>query len=727
MRINGETEKKIEELLHRMTLHEKVGQLHQTAPSRVGGFEISEEEAENMLKAGHITEEEYETIVSHRAMYIHDEEIRRGEIGSFIGVMDRATANRLQKIAVEESRLGIPIIFGMDVIHGYKTIFPVPLAEACTFNEEIFENTARIAAKEASEDGINWTYAPMADVARDARWGRVAEGPGEDTYLASRFAAAKVRGFQGTDMREKDRIAACVKHFAAYGACEGGRDYDTVDMSLPKFYETYLPPYAAAVKEGCATVMAAFNDLSGVPCTTNGFLLKEVLRGQLGFKGMVISDADAIKECVNHGTAAHIKEAVKQSIEAGTEMDLGSNVYTAYLEQMVEEGEVDIQYVDDAVRDVLRVKFAVGLFDDPYGNQAQVSSFLCDEHRKAARDAARRSIVLLKNEENVLPLSQDAKIAVVGAAADDRGKMLGCWAFTGDGNQAVSLMDALKERELTVKYAACCGEDMPLNREQLMETVEGAEVIIAALEFVHSGEAQSCWDITLQGEQKEMLELLSKTGKKVVSVLFNGRPVAIPEVIEKSTAVVEAWNLGSEAGHGIVDVLLGEYNPSGRLAVTFPNASGECPVYYNHPNTGRPRSEEFWTSKYIDAPLKPLFPFGYGLSYTDYQYGPLSLEKTDEGIKATVKVTNNGKVDGEETVQLYIHRRQAERVRPVRELKGYKKVFLKAGESKDVSFLVEKNQLGYYNLKAEYVTTESWFDIWMAHDSSCGSHGEIKI
>ena len=368
MKIHQETEKKIDLLLSQMTLHEKVGQLHQVAPSKVGGFEVSAEEAKAMYEAGEIDEREYEAALNHTALFLHDDAIRRGEIGSFISVQDAGTANRLQKIAVEESRLGIPLIFGLDVIHGYRTIFPIPLAEACSFNDGIFELSAQVAAREASEDGVNWTFAPMADIARDARWGRIAEGAGEDPYLASRFAAAKVRGFQGKELSDRDRIAACIKHFAAYGACAGGRDYDTVDMSLPLFYEIYLPPYAAAVRAGCATAMAAFNDLNGVPCTTNRFLLRTLLREKLGFNGFVISDANAIRECINHGTAQDEREAAKQALEAGLDMDLGANVYTACLEDMVNKGELAVQYLDAAVRNILRVKFALGLCDHPYAD-----------------------------------------------------------------------------------------------------------------------------------------------------------------------------------------------------------------------------------------------------------------------------------------------------------------------------------------------------------------------
>lgn len=728
MKIHQETEKKIDLLLSQMTLHEKVGQLHQVAPSKVGGFEVSAEEAKAMYEAGEIDEREYEAALNHTALFLHDDAIRRGEIGSFISVQDAGTANRLQKIAVEESRLGIPLIFGLDVIHGYRTIFPIPLAEACSFNDGIFELSAQVAAREASEDGVNWTFAPMADIARDARWGRIAEGAGEDPYLASRFAAAKVRGFQGKELSDRDRIAACIKHFAAYGACAGGRDYDTVDMSLPLFYEIYLPPYAAAVRAGCATAMAAFNDLNGVPCTTNRFLLQTLLREKLGFNGFVISDANAIRECINHGTARNEREAAKQALEAGLDMDLGANVYTACLEDMVNKGELAVQYLDAAVRNILRVKFALGLFDHPYADTPEKKrTALCADHRAAARDAAKRSIVLLKNENRTLPLSKTANIAVVGSVANDRQAMLGTWSFTGSAAAAISLVDALGRRNASFRFVPCCSETDPLDEEQLQKALEGADIVLAALSYQASGEAQSCCHLTLPGDQSRMLETISRCGKPVVSVLFNGRPVAVPEVVAYSDAVLEAWHLGTEAGSAVCDVLFGDYNPSGRLTATFPNASGECPVYYNHPSTGRPRGAAKWTSKYMDSPLTPLFPFGYGLSYTTFSYGELSLRIEGDCVTATVPVTNDGTMAGEETVQLYIHRRCAQRVRPVRELKGYQKVFLQPGETKEVSMTVTKDELGYYAVDGNWDTGESDFDIWLAHDSTSGSKGEFRL
>lgn len=728
MKIHQETEKKIDLLLSQMTLHEKVGQLHQVAPSKVGGFEVSAEEAKAMYEAGEIDEREYEAALNHTALFLHDDAIRRGEIGSFISVQDAGTANRLQKIAVEESRLGIPLIFGLDVIHGYRTIFPIPLAEACSFNDGIFELSAQVAAREASEDGVNWTFAPMADIARDARWGRIAEGAGEDPYLASRFAAAKVRGFQGKELSDRDRIAACIKHFAAYGACAGGRDYDTVDMSLPLFYEIYLPPYAAAVRAGCATAMAAFNDLNGVPCTTNRFLLQTLLREKLGFNGFVISDANAIRECINHGTARNEREAAKQALEAGLDMDLGANVYTACLEDMVNKGELAVQYLDAAVRNILRVKFALGLFEHPYADTPEKKrTALCADHRAAARDAAKRSIVLLKNENRTLPLSKTANIAVVGSVANDRQAMLGTWSFTGSAADAISLVDALGRRNASFRFVPCCSETDPLDEEQLQKALEGADIVLAALSYQASGEAQSCCHLTLPGDQSRMLETISRCGKPVVSVLFNGRPVAVPEVVAYSDAVLEAWHLGTEAGSAVCDVLFGDYNPSGRLTATFPNASGECPVYYNHPSTGRPRGAAIWTSKYMDSPLTPLFPFGYGLSYTTFSYGELSLRIEGDCVTATVPVTNDGEMAGEETVQLYIHRRCAQRVRPVRELKGYQKVFLQPGETKEVSMTVTKDELGYYAVDGNWDTGESDFDIWLAHDSTSGSKGEFRL
>lgn len=720
---NSETEKKIDELMSKMTLSEKIGQLQQIGPSPVGGFEISDEDALAMFRAGKITGEAYESIISHTMLDKREDNIRRGEVGSFIGIDDAELSNHLQRIAVEESRLGIPLIMGMDVIHGHKTIFPIPLAQACSFDEKTFEQSAAVAAREASEDGIHWTYAPMADICRDARWGRMCEGFGEDTFLASRCSAAMVRGFQGDDISRPDRIAACVKHFAAYGACEGGRDYDTVDMSLPKFYETYLPPYAAAVKAGAATVMAAFNDLNGVPCTANRWLLKTLLREELGFDGFVISDAHAIEECVNHGTAQNLREAVKQSIEAGCDMDLGSDAYIELLGDMIKSGEVSESDLDNSVRAVLRIKFSLGLFERPYVERGGVSSKLSAEHRAAALNISRKSAVLLKNDGALLPLSKKAKIAVVGAVAAERDEVIGAWCCSDIKGSAVSLIDALDAKGIEYVYSPCVSEYGPLDREMLAETVKDAEVIIAALAYKASGEAMSMADIELSASQIKMLKELSGTGKPVIGVLFNGRPVALGAVVPKVSALLEAWHLGTESGNAVADILFGDFNPTGRLSATVPYVSSQLPLYYNHPNTGRPADDDVgWSSKYTDVPVKPLYPFGYGLSYTDYSYRNITARPENDILYVSVDVKNTGKTAGTETVQLYIHRHKASRVRPVRELKGYKKVFLLPGEEKTVTIGLQRKELGYYDVSMKYNTDISEFDVWMAHDSSCGEH-----
>ena len=732
MLVKPEIEKKIDDLMAKMTLEEKIGQICQIGPSPVGGFEISEEQAAQLLKDRSISQATYEAIINHTMMDSREDDVRAGKVGSFIGIKDAETTNHLQKIAVEESRLGIPLIMGLDVIHGHKTIFPVPLAQACSFDDETFTESTSIAAKEAAEDGIHWTYAPMVDIARDSRWGRITEGVGEDPYLGYRYAAAMVKGFQGEtidELKKPEHIAACFKHFAAYGAAEGGRDYDTVDMSLAKFYESYLPPYAGALKAGAVTAMAAFNDLNGTPCTSNKWLLSDLLRDKMGFEGFVISDAYAIQECVNHGTAKDIREAAKQAFEAGLDMDLNSNVYATHMNDLIKSGEVSMETLDTAVRRILRVKYLCGLFDNPYTQIPEKSSKLCKEHREAARKIAKKSIVLLKNEENILPLKKDAKIAVVGEIASNRDEMFGAWAVCPDFGTAVSLVDGLKNAGVDFVYEKCVGEKEPLDKELLAETVKDVDVVIAAISYHDAGEAHSDCMLEVKGEQVLMLEELRRMGKKVVTVLFNGRPLALGNLVPNTDALVEAWHLGSETGDAVCDVLFGDYNPSGRLTATFQYHSGQWPVYYSHTNTGRPTNESEWTCKYRDAPLFPLYCFGYGLSYTEFEYSNLKLETSGDELKATVTVSNIGKTDGEETVQLYVHRCNATRVRPVKELKGYAKVFLQPGESKEVEITVPRDILGYFNIEAEYITDVSEFDVWMAHDSDCniGCHGKVKF
>ncbi len=719
--INPETEKKIDALLAEMTVREKIGQLHQLGTSPVGGFEISKQEMQKLLEAGRLTQEDYDSWTSNKQWDENEDLVRAGEIGSFLGrAKDPEFYNHLQKVAVEESRLGIPLIFGNDVIHGHRTVFPIPLAESCAFDDETFEVSAAIAAKESAVQGIHWTFAPMLDISRDARWGRIAESAGEDTYLCSRYAAAKVRGFQGKDVSDKDRIVACAKHFVAYGAAEGGRDYNSVDMSLQKLWNTYLPPFRAACEAGAGTFMSAFNDLNGVPCTANAYLLRTVLREKFGFRGFVVSDAFSVDECVAHGVAADRKQAADLCLNAGVNMDMVVGCYREHVEALLQEGKISMQTLDEAVREVLRIKFAKGLFDHPYTDVSQAGEILlCEEHRQAALRAAEKSIVLLKNE-GVLPLRRDAKIAVLGELADDAAEMLGCWVLGGRPEETVTLVDALKAQNIQFVYEPCCGVETPFDREAFARATADADVIIAAVgeRRSMSGEAASYCDIDLHGEQKALIRALRDCGKPFVTLLFNGRPLAIREVAESTPALVECWHLGTEAGNAICHVLFGDYNPTGRLTATFPNYSGECPVYYSHLNTGRPTSEVRHSAKYQDAPLKPLYPFGYGLSYTQYSYSNLSAEITDAGIAVSVEVENSGSVPGTETVQFYLQDVVAKIARPVRELKEYKKVSLQPGEKATISAVLPFDTIGYYDETLTYTVEPGEFRLFVGHDST---------
>ena len=719
--VSEATEKKIDELISKMTVKEKIGQLNQIGSSPVGAFEISQKEMQELFEAGRITEQEYKEWKSENKWDENEEKIRSGEIGSYMGrpSNDPKFFNHLQRIAVEETRLGIPLIFGNDVIHGYKTVFPIPLAESCSFDDEAFEASAEIAAREASSEGLHWTFAPMLDIARDARWGRIAESAGEDPYLASRYAAAKVRGFQGDDLTDSEHIVACAKHFAAYGAAIGGRDYNSVEMSLQTLWNTYLPPFKAACEAGTGTFMSAFNDLNGIPCTANKYLLRTVLREKFGFKGFVVSDCFSVPECIAHGVVPDRKAATEVCLNAGTNMDMASGCYRESVEELLNEGKISKEILDDAVREVLRIKFAKGLFDNPYTDETRREKvILCKEHRKKALEIAEKSIVLLKNEQ-VLPLKKDLKFAVLGEFANDSIEMLGTWALDVAREDSVSLVDALKAQNINFVYEACCGVNTPFDRQAFERATKDADVIIAAVgEFRGmSGEAASLCNIDLHGEQKLMINALNELGKPFVTLLFNGRPLAIKEVVEKSPAVVECWHLGVEAGNAVCNVLFGDYNPSGRLTVTFPNYSGECPVYYNHLNTGRPTSESRFSTKYTDSPIKPLFPFGYGLSYTEYEYSNLSAKVLSDKIKASIDVENTGEFSGTETVQFYIQDVISSSARPVRELKGYKKVNLEPHEKATVEVEIPFSGIGCYNESLEYTIENGEFKIWAGHDS----------
>lgn len=713
-------EKQISDLLAQMTVEEKAGQMYQLSPSIVGGFDVSFEELIEMVTDGRISNEEFGKMMSGAERDFHEDDIRAGRVGSCM-LNDPKKANELQRVAVEESRLGIPLIFGFDVIHGYRTTFPIPLAEACTWNEEIFEKSAEIAAREASAHGIHWTFAPMLDIARDARWGRISESAGEDPYLGSVYARAKVRGFQGKNPADRERIAATLKHFVAYGAAESGQDYNTVSMAKSMLHNGYLPPFKAAVEEGAMTVMAAFNDYNGVPCTVSSWLLRDILKGSYGFDGFVVSDANAIRECISHGIAADLADASRKAALAGMDMDMDSGSYRSHLAQQAADGEVSSEVLDEAVRRILTVKMALGLFDHPYTDEDRMTLYdgeLDRNHREAALEAAKRSIVLLKNDQ-VLPLNRNQKVALLGGLADDGENCLGAWNAAGRGSDCVTVKAGLERAGVSLTYASCCDTVSALNRDELAEATADADVIVAVVGETNamSGEASSRADITLPGHQRELLEAALATGKPVVAVLMNGRPLALQWEQEHVPAIVESWQLGVTHGDAVAAVLLGEYNPSGRLCATFPAVTGQCPRYYNHPNTGRPASKSKFTSRYLDAPLTPLYPFGYGMSYSEYAYSDLTVAESDDRFLVTVSVTNTGDRAGEETVQLYIRDVTASIVRPVRELKAFEKVTLAPGGSKRVTLTLDKAHMGFYNDDMEYCLEDGSYIFYVGGNS----------
>lgn len=721
--MNKNYEERIRELRAKMTLEEKIGQLQQCGPSLVGAFDISFDELLNMMFDGRITKEEFDRLMGTAEQDFHEEDLRAGKIGSYNGIGDSATANRLQKIAVEETRLGIPLLFGYDVIHGFRTVTPIPLAESCAWEPALWEKTGRVAAEEATAAGVHMTFAPMVDVAKDARWGRVSEGAGEDVLLNSDYGAAKVRGFQGDDLTKEDAMAACLKHFAAYGAGEAGRDYNRVDMSMQRLWEEYMPSYKACVDAGARAVMPAFNDINGVPCTVNSWLLRDILREKWGFNGLVISDSNAIAECVSHGIAEDKKDASKQAILAGMDMDMSSNSYVECLKELVEGGEVPESILDGAVDDVLRIKFELGLFDNPYqtDEQRESKAMLKEEYRAIAREAAVKSIVLLKNENQVLPLKEDAKIGIFGSLAAEKGQMTGAWAIGANPEDCISIVEACEARGISYQYSE--------NGSDLLKIAVDSDVLVAAIGETkeESGEAASRADITAGQEDLALIQDLLSTGKPVVVVLFNGRPLAIPELSEHVPAILEAWHPGVEAGPAILEVLFGDVNPSGKLTTTFPAATGQCPMYYAHINTGRPGGKSKFTSKYLDAPVDPLYPFGYGLSYTTYTYGDLKAEKKEDAVHVAVSVSNIGERDGDEIVQCYVQDVSAKRIRPVRQLKGYEKIHLKAGETKTVEFTIPYEKLDYYDWNMDRVPCEGLLRIYAGGDSRAELMEEIIL
>ncbi len=716
-RYDSVLERKVDSVLSMMTLEEKIGQMSQL--SGLG-------EHTGPINEGHT--------------YL--EAIRQGKLGSMLNINGVAYTRQIQEMVLQESRLGIPMLFGYDVIHGYKTIFPVPLAEACSWDLKSIERSARVAAVEASAAGQHWTFAPMVDIARDPRWGRIMEGAGEDPFLGALIAKARVRGFQGSDLSANNTIAACAKHYAAYGAAEGGRDYNTSDMSEHTLREVYLPPFNAAADAGVATFMTAFNEINGVPASANK-MLHYILRDEWEYKGMVVSDWNSLAELIVHGFAANKQEAAILAMRSGVDMDMQGYIYSKVLLKLVQNGKIPEEQIDEAARNILRLKFQLGLFDDPYrycNEQREEKLILHQKHREIARDMGRRSIVLLKNDKQLLPLSENLRtLAVIGPLADDTDNILGGWRALGDPDDAINVLTGVREAvsvRTRILYEKGC--DIESNDrtgfKKAIAAARRAEVVILAVgeSATMSGEAHSRSDISLPGIQLELVKEIFKTGKPVVLVLMNARPLAIPWEAEHIPAILETWQLGTEAGHAIADVIFGAYNPSGKLVTTFPQTTGQIPVYYNHKNTGRPgRSDLRFTSKYIDIPIEPLFPFGYGLSYTSFFYTDLELSndtlRMNDTLKISIQITNTGNYDSEEVIQLYIRDHVGSITRPVKELKGFQKIRLAIGESKVVTFTLTSEQLAFYDIHMQYKAEPGDFTVMVGPNSAEYLEEDFKL
>ena len=663
-----------------------------------------------------------------RSTYLED--IRKGNCGNIFNAHTVAYVRSLQKAAVEESRLGIPLLFGYDVIHGYKTIFPISLGESCSWDLAAIEKSARVSASEAAASGLNWTFAPMVDISVEPRWGRVSEGAGEDPFLGSTIAKARVHGFQGTDLADTSTILACVKHFAAYGAPQAGRDYNTVDMSKRVFLDTYFPPYKAAIEAGAGSVMTSFNELDGVPSSGNKYLLTDLLRNELGFKGFVVTDYTSINEMVNHGIVANEEEAGALALNAGVDMDMQGEVYFKYLEKQVKAGTVKEKQIDDAVRRILRVKFELGLFDDPYkycSEAREKAVVYSKENLDAALDVAKRSLVLLKNDNAVLPLHQGEKIAVIGELAASKRDLLGSWIAAGKWETIPSLLESMKARQGDILYAEGCkkmGDDKSGFAEAIRTASRADKIVLVIGESCDwCGEASSRSNILVPGVQTDLLAELHKLGKPVVVVLMNGRPLDLSREEGLADAMLETWFAGSMGGEAITQVLFGDYNPSGKLTMTFPRNLGQVPLYYYAKNTGRPiyLPNDKYKSKYIDVPNDPLFPFGFGLSYTSFEYSNLQLSdsvlQAKGSIQATVQVKNTGKVKGEEVVQLYVRDLVGSVTRPVKELKGFQKLELNPDETKTVTFTISPDMLAFHRLDMSYGTEPGEFLVFAGGNS----------
>ena len=705
-------DQKVTELMAKMTLEEKIGQLNQYNDDITATGPITKDAD----KAG---------------------QVRAGKLGSILNAIGAKNTKNWQDQAMQ-SRLKIPLLFGQDVIHGFRTTFPIPLGETATWDMNLIEKSARIAATEASAYGIHWTFAPMVDIGRDPRWGRVMEGSGEDTYLGTLVGKARVKGFQGNGLGNKDAVMACAKHFAAYGAAVGGRDYNSVDMSLRQLHETYLPPFKAVSDMGVATFMNSFNDINGIPATGNKYLQRDLLKGAWNFQGFVVSDWGSIGEMIPHGFAKDNKDAALKAIIAGSDMDMESRSYTNHLAELVKEGKVDVKLIDDAVRRILTKKYELGLFDDPYrfiNEKREKEQANNPEHRKFAREIGAKSIVLLKNENQLLPLSPTTKkVAIIGPFAKATVENHGFWsiAFPDDSQRIVTQFDGIKaqlDKNSELLYAKGCNandNDKSMFAEAV-ETAKKADVVIMTLGEGHamSGEAKSRSNIHFSGVQEDLLKEIAKTGKPIILMINAGRPLVFDWASENIPTIVYTWWLGTEAGNSIADVLFGKINPGGKLPMTFPRTEGQIPIYYNHYNTGRPaknNTDRNYVSAYIDLDNDPAYPFGFGLSYTTFQYSDVNVSATqlkgNQTLTASVTLTNSGNYDGEEVVQLYIRDLVGKVVRPVKELKGFQKIFLKKGESKTVSFNITPEDLKFYDDELNFDWESGEFDIMIGTNSA---------
>ena len=705
-------------LIEKMTLKEKLGQLQQLSVSR-----------------GTVTGPGGEKFDAETC-------IRDGLVGSFLNIRNTEVMHNLQKIAVEESRLGIPLIFGADIIHGCRIIFPENLAMSCSWDIQGIEQHARIAAEETAAHGHHWTFSPMCDISTDPRWGRVSEGAGEDPFLGAKISAAMVRGYQGDNLSSDKTIAACVKHFVAYGAGQAGRDYHTVDMSEMMFRDRYLPPYKAALNAGAVTVMSSFNDFMGVPASGNRWIMHTLLREELGFKGFVVSDWGAIHEMIYHGTAADGKDAARQSMLAHLNMDMVRADYINYGEELVKEGKISEKLIDELCREVLAVKYRLGLFDNPfkYGRQNQEEVMYREENLQVAREVAAKSMVLLSNN-GVLPLAENTKIALVGPLADAPRDQLGAWSLFGEKSHSVTIKKGLEERfgAKNILYAKGSDFRAPIKGgiAEAVRAARKADVVLLAigLGYKESGEATSLTEITVPEPQQALLDALKKTGKKVVVLLGTGRAMDIRNELEKADAILLTWHGGTMEGPAVADLVSGDKNPSGHLTMSFPYCVGQIPIHYNMKRTGRPRksptNNEKYSSRYMHTPNEPLFPFGYGLSYTKFEYSDLQvltpMVKKGGTVKVSVKVKNTGKYDGADVAQLYVHDLVAETTRPVRELKGFERFELKAGEERTLSFEIPTSELAYCHIDNSVKEDSGEFKIWIGEDSNATLEGKFEI